>query len=815
MSIQPFESGDIEVFTIQTAPKTTFISSSITGVTGSAYVYPRRSNAIKDFYINWTAESGAPDNAYTQINDVGEILKKAKLAQTSAEKLQYMQEYLGVVGNQPQSLRNVQKQEIIRTVPGINLDLNMTKKFVTTNVLMPYYSSFGTNYDFSYTNYHSLNFLSASGLPTASALIYPTSASSAGVGQLVSASYIPSGAFSFDFWINPRYTSDSAASVFKAGTILHLSSAYALSLITGSSRDSNGLPDKYRLLLQLSNSCDVSPSSINVSSLSGLTFVSNDNCIDINTWNHVTIRWGTNSYNFGSGSFMVNETESGIFYIPSASIAPQDNGGVFSNTLVVGNYYEGNNSSTSETSYFFSTAAKKRYGIPVGVSLNSSTTQDQPAVYSLNHPLQAEVHELKIYNKYLSREEISSRRTTGAPLTSDLLFYLPPLFTKESPTRSVDLNGSVGGILASPFLAINGTTNQPFNVDLSFDSGAHYINLENFTRDFSTGNYPRLIQLTGSVIANNQQQLTANEFLYATGSNKKASLTVLPNDNGYFVPNYFELLGNLDNSSFVTDKGNLAYNLISLRNMYPLTSIYDLVPPNNGSLLLNTATSGSIISTLSGFDSTSSLGVLNHQKTPSILQRTQENGSLQVVMFDISNLFYGNKIKQGTFVITDNDLSNSSGKMSITLKDDGYGSLYRADAVSSLAVGNSVGNIFYDNGIVIINNPSLYFFGKNGFECSFTGERNIHVQKMDLYANPLELVSSSNPGWSPALSASNATDDFDKRYVYITDIYIHDENLNVLARTKLSSPVLKRSGDKLKFTVKLDYFSKKRFSYLK
>lgn len=64
MSIQPFESGDIEVFTIQTAPKTTFISSSITGVTGSAYVYPRRSNAIKDFYINWTAESGAPDNAY-------------------------------------------------------------------------------------------------------------------------------------------------------------------------------------------------------------------------------------------------------------------------------------------------------------------------------------------------------------------------------------------------------------------------------------------------------------------------------------------------------------------------------------------------------------------------------------------------------------------------------------------------------------------------------------------------------------------------------------------------------------------------------
>ena len=815
MSIQPFESGDIEVFTIQTAPKTTFISSSISGVTGAAYVYPRRSNAIKDFHINWSAESGAPNTAYAQINDVGEILKQAKLAQTSVEKLQYMQEYLGVVGNQPQSLRNVQKQEVIRTTPGINLDLDMTKKFVTTNVLMPYYSSFGTNYDFAYTNYHSLNFLSASGLPVASALIYPASASSQGVGQLVSSSYIPSGAFSFDFWINPRYTSETASSVFKAGTILHLSSAYALSLITGSSKDSNGLPDKYRLLLQLSNSCDISPSSINISSLNDLTFISNDNSLDRNTWSHVTVRWGTNSYNFGSGSFMVNETESGLFYIPSASIAPKDIGGELSNALFVGNYYEGNNIGTSKTSYFFSTAAKKRYGVPVNSSLNPSTTQDQPVLYELNHPLQAEVHELKIYNKYLPREEILSRRTSGAPLSSDLLFYLPPFFTRESPTRSVDLNGAVGGILASPFLAINGTTNQPFNIDLSFDSGGHYINLENFTRDFSTGNYPRLIQLTGSIISNTHQQLTANEFLYATSSNRKASLTVFPNDNGNFVPNYFELLGGLDNSSFKTDKGNLAYNLISLRNMYPLTSIYDLVPPNNGSVLLNTAASGSIISTLSGLNSTSSLGVLNQQNTPSILQRTQENGSLQVVMFDISNLFYGNKIKQGTFIITDSDLSNSSGKISITLKDDGYGSLYRADAASSLAVDNSVGNIFYDNGLVLINNPSLYFFGKNGFECSFAGERNIHVQKMDLYANPLELVSSSNPSWSPSLEASDLLSDYDKRYVYITDLYIHDDNLNILARTKMAQPILKRTGDKLKFTVKLDYFSKKRFSYLK
>lgn len=807
MSIQTFEPGDIEVFTIQTTPNTTFASSS-SGVTGAMYVYPRRSNAIKEYHVNWVAESGVPNIAYTQINDVGDILKQAKLATTNADKTAFIKEYLDMVGNQPQSLRNTQKQEVVRLTPGVNLGLDMTRKFVTTNLLMPYYSSFGTSYNFAYTNYHSLNFVTSSGLPTSSALIYPASGSSNGVGYAVTSDYIPSGAFSFDFWINPKYANSYDGAEFKAGTIFHFSGAYALSLLSGSGKDSNGLVNGYRLLLQLSNSCTVAPSLLNPNSLSDLNFISSDNCLDRNKWQHVTVRWGTKSYNFGSGSFMIDGTEKGTFYIPSASIAPkQILGEAIPSMLAIGNYLE-INPSTGQSAYFFSDAAKTRYGVPINESefISGPPYYDEPNVYFMRHPLNAEVHELKIYNKYLSRNEILSRSISGAPLESSLLFYLPPLFTKESPTRHVDSNGGLGGVLVHPFQAVDGTTQHPFNVDMSFDTGGHYINLENFTRDFARGNYPRLIQLTGSAILGNTEQLTANQFLYATGSNRKASLTVLPNDNGNFVPNFFELLGGLNDASFVTDKGQLAYDLISLKGMYSLESIYDLVPPSSGSAKLNTDTgSNNIIAALAGFDSTSSFGTLNPQKVPTILQRTQENGSLQVVMFDISNLFYGNKIKPGSFIITDNNLSNSCGKISLTLKDDGNGNLYRADSIGVLAKNNSVGNIFYDNGIVLIKNPSLYWFGENGFECRFQGERNIHVQKMDLYANSLDLVSSTNPGWSTALSASNASDDFDKRYVYITDLYIHDDNLNVLARTKLASPVLKRTGDKLKFTVKLDY----------
>jgi hypothetical protein len=79
------------------------------------------------------------------------------------------------------------------------------------------------------------------------------------------------------------------------------------------------------------------------------------------------------------------------------------------------------------------------------------------------------------------------------------------------------------------------------------------------------------------------------------------------------------------------------------------------------------------------------------------------------------------------------------------------------------------------------------------------------VLKLDMYANPLELVSSSNPSWSSALSASLSTDDFDNRYVYITDLYVHDDNLNVIMKTKMAQPIMKRTGEKLKFSAKLDW----------
>ena len=133
-------------------------------------------------------------------------------------------------------------------------------------------------------------------------------------------------------------------------------------------------------------------------------------------------------------------------------------------------------------------------------------------------------------------------------IESDLLFYVPPFFTQESRTREV---------LQTPFQSIRTKTDDPFNVALSFGVGGHLLNLENFCRELVKGEYPRMLYLTASTIDVSTQWATANEFLFATGSIRKRNLSILPNDNGKFYPNFLLLSSSVTSSDalslFVND----------------------------------------------------------------------------------------------------------------------------------------------------------------------------------------------------------------------------------------------------------------------
>jgi hypothetical protein len=187
-----------------------------------------------------------------------------------------------------------------------------------------------------------------------------------------------------------------------------------------------------------------------------------------------------------------------------------------------------------------------------------------------------------------------------------------------------------------------------------------------------------------------------------------------------------------------------------------------------------------------------------------IYNRTLDDSSNQVTFFNISNLFYGDRITPGSFSITDKSLSGSNGHINITLKDDSYGNLYRCNSLTSASTWNSVGNIYYNEGVVVIKSPHLYFFGKEQFEISFKGEHKVHVMNISVIADRNHINSSSNPNWKQ-LPYSTAPADPDKDFVYITSVNYHDENYNVIAKAQLAQPVMKKYVSKLMIRNKIDF----------
>jgi len=790
MTIQVISPDEMEFFTLETHPTRNYISSSTGGIEGELYLFARRSDTEKDI-------SPIPafiDRTYGDYN-LDSFLNIGHLngSTTPFNNYSVMNDYLEASGRQSISARNSQTLEIIRFEPPFRLNSNTLRKLVTVDTLMPYYRTEYPTAQFGYNNYHSLNFFTASALPEEAALLYPNSASS--VYPL--GCYAVTTSFSFDFWINPRQTTDAEGDNFKAGTLFHLSSTYAVSLITGSSKDANGFPDGFRLLLQLSHSADISPSvAIPGTNLNDLVFLSDDNSLTKNAWHHVSIRWD-GAKNNKTGSMLVDEVECGPFVIPFETVYPY--GLSYPDeqptVLVVGNYYEGLNTGVSAQRLFLSTDPAARDGF---VNMAPGITGEEfPAGHQMRHPLNAEVHELKIFDKYIDDiARLSFASSSVDNSTSEgLIFYLPPFFSETSPIRTWDASSSQGGILLTPFCAVDGRTAEPFNKLFSFGVGGHQINLENFTTDLAQGFSPRHWCLTGSVISiDAATPTTANDYLYATGSSVKRNLLIAPCDNGLVFPNY-DLLPHSNHIRFKNDLGTLDPSWISLRELVADSTFHPAATEEDGAIL-----SGVVAATPDDLRHVS-----ENSQTLTIFQRTRDNTSNQVVFFDISNMFYGNQIKPGTFTLRDIAISGSEGKMNILIKDDGRGNLYRADASTFCASWNSIGNIFYNEGIVVIKTPHLPFFGKDQFEINFQGVQNIHTLKFNLLARSKALIASHNATYDSSLSASFSPSNPDQRYVYITGINIHDENLNVITRTNLAQPLLKRFGDKMMFHVKLNY----------
>jgi hypothetical protein len=837
MSIQRITLDNFEKFTIETNPSRSYSSRAARSGgdfaystdaygnrtrqldnTGSVYVFTYRSTIEKDSVILNTG-------SFTYADDSFESLRLGILQNTSSTDVEtQLTAYMDAVSDVSQSARKQTKQEIIRTIPpftipkeNIPLSKEYYKKTITTNHLMDYYRSEYPTSDFSFSNYHCLNFFENGSLstdvpvPTTSALLYPNVKSSVELSTNVFDSlygFRVGEPFTFDFWINPKYTVNNEGDDFKAGTILHLSGAYAISLLSGSSVDHNGKTDKFKLLLQLGTGSGLPPSQ-DAASDANRVYMSDDNILERNKWQHVTVRYGGTAYNYGSGSFIIDGLNKGDFNFNSPGFGLYNDTTSFSpEVLFVGNFYEG---VSSEQAGFFNATDVTKQGLVQPYSI-AGTTDPDTANYDLRHPLNAEIHDIKIYNKYLTLPEIEALDIAAPKTLDNLMFYLPPFFTEESPYRQSV--GGDGGVLVTPYYEQNGTTKKPYEVSMSFGPNGHYVNLENYMRDFATSNFPRLWHLTGSAQTNpGTTTSTANAILYSTGNNagsiKKRLYTVMPCDHGSWNPNFDFLLelSGATSRQYANDRGALNQGIVTLRNVASYSSDYNTMfyDEEEGRRVTWTELSELFGSTPNNVanDPPSGNSLLAQ------LAKFKNGDSNQVVLFDISNLFYGMQIEPGSLTLRETAMSGSDGKFGTIIRDDAYGNLYRADAIvgsGSHATWNSIGNIFYNEGIAIIKHPNYFFFGSEGFDIDFKGKQNLHTLTINAFAQPMQLLSSSNPSFVKALSASvDLANEPDQRYVWITSVLFHDSNLNVIARTKLAQPIMKKSGDRINFRTKIDF----------
>jgi hypothetical protein len=895
----------IDVVTLELHPEYKYTSSSLTGETGTVNVKPRPDKVLKESHRAgsfWEefAEDGTvePETALQTYIDYASALGLTDISV-------WMQEYMSLVNNRALSFRNDKDLGVFRFDPPFFFNENTEIKNIIKNNLMPAYKIPYQDCDFSYTNYNSLNFFTSDSVPSTSVLMYPTPPGSGGGRTL--GRYVPEGPFSVDFYINPRYQNESGAA-FHAGTILHLSSTLAVSLISGSNIDQFGKSTGFRIMLQMGDSADIAPSLVDIAAIDAGTapttqkiFLSEDNSMTHKHWHHVCARWGGSMINNGTGSIRIDESSEDFFYVAGDTVTPTPGelSAVGKNpvdVLFVGNFYDGPNDwddspfknpgiDVSTSRFFYGIHAEELFSpeddilnhdgilwgdtkadvtgwvtydldvpVPYGAHnvplyvypaagpaaidttgdgvLNSfehfSDADTLPEDYTgashckFEHPLNAEIHELKLYDRYLYSKEVDAFETSNPEsfiLTGSLLFYLPPSFTKESPARQV---------LVSPFQEIPGyedggvTTDDPFNVSFSFGVGGHMLNLENFVREFRHGIYPRLFNLTGSMIdsttvevddtaydddvdgdgTGTSQGTLANDFIYATGSLRKRNLTVLPCDNGLFSPTFSHLVsgsisGSLDGThpmeKFKNSLGNYDISKVSLENLVPKSTLFPgLIQSDNSEIL------EAIMGASPENPGVSPGAVLT------IFQRTRDGSSNEITIFDISNLTFGNRIEPETFKLYDSALTGSDGKVPMIIKDNGRGSLYRADCLTKQAEWNNVGNIFYAEGIAIIKAPTIPFFGIDQHEVSFKGEQNLHILTVDAKASKRQINNSTNPSFLP-LSASLDVNNEDNSFVYISGINFHDENFNIIMRTNLTQPIKKKESDEFVFRVKMDF----------
>ena len=619
----------------------------------------------------------------------------------------------------------------------------------------------------------------------------------------------------FEFWIKPCKEQTDV------GTIVSLRDNFALCLIPDSTSEKNGVYESFKIGVysqaQVVSGSPPSLSDVTIAAAGGGIYVTSG-LLTLDTWHHVVIRYGSL---FNNGLLNV--------YVDSVSVTGGNVDGLY-------------NAGLSRTDGFFDTGVASSGGATLLVGGWPSITTDTQlwGDYATNQgltgvngdaqslgeavvgqkTLKSELKEVRIWSETKTEQELLANKFHSLTSTENLRFYLPLHFDPSNDTpqwkRLAFLPSNRNPQNKTEYyeegrvvpLSESNVQYNPvqFCTNAAYIVGMPFVNVHSHLKDYANNEYPVILghnQYNDISVSNSYPTISdktiadnkLNYFIYHwkdLGWLRSINSMILPCDCDVFEPK-FDLVGS--NAHVYLDKEFLRLNgsgVGDTSNRYEIKDCYDdeIFAIQETVVRLDPSQK-----TFRGKAENYGTSVLVSEN------KLEDNDFLSPLstVIAIPQIYYGNRVRP------------ESVELKFTLNEDGKeitivdfeGSLYRKDPKRSY-IKSKVGHIDYGNGILCIFSPLLTSLGLENFDLKFKGEKNMHVMQLDIPCSAGVANKSQHPSFKKLKPSANANES-DGSLTYISTIYLHDENLNIIGKVNLAQPMQKREEDSFIFRVKVDF----------